>query len=642
MNKILKSGVMAFAGVAALAMTACVDDYDYTPSKDETGEQVYFSSNLGTKFDVDLNGNELSIPVNRENRSAAANITVEITSTSGNGKLFTFPASQLSYNAGDSVAYLKFGYNASAMELGKYDTITVKIADEVNTTNYGSSSYTFVAGASAYRDMAEMGTMRDGIIAPLYGLTVATYPVKVQENVVEPGKYRIVNPFGNQANNAWPYAQDGEYDNSTDHYIEIDATDPDYVYIIGGATGRTFSSEGEIWVTSYVDYFMQGGNSLEAVKQNAPELFGKMVDGVVTMPGQATAPNYKGSLLFGFNGTYSYVNNSDQFAFALPGHQITDYSMSFTQKGVYTDVNGNSYVDGTFTLGNDITSMKYTITNDESKVDELYKGMILNQVDPLGEVTESGDVRIPVSKSGKYYIVMAGYNGVDVAGESTSEIEVNLGGNEKETYEAIAAGSLHVCYEDVSGKIWTDENDKPSTSFITPFDVEAQLMQSTDDPTKFCVSPYLGDANSPLEFTLDADGYITVEPQNSHVQIRVGETETMDLYYADLYTMAGIDTQTFGTDFQSIVAKNNLRSYYDSKDDIYYFTINFMGLQNGQYAYFGATQIEAFEILDRNDAAVQKAVAKAKAAAAVKKYVYRANNKPAHFSVNRNFSSLKK
>lgn len=616
MNKILKSGVMAVAGLAALAMTACVDDYSYTPSKDEKGEQVYFSSNLGSHFDVDLNGHELVVPVNRENRSAAATVPVEISSTSGNGKLFTFPASEVSYNAGDSVAYLKFSYDASHMEYGQYDTITVKIANADDATSYGASSYTFVAGASAYRDMEQKATYRDAVFSYLFSLPEETYPVQIQENVVEPGKYRIVNAYGNQKDNKWSYANVGTYDSSSDHYIEINATDPDYVYIVGGSTGRTLSADGEIDVTSAVAYNLENGTSLATLKSARPQWFGKLVDGVVTMP--------ESSLLFGLNGEwYNYIA-SDRFAVALPGHQLTDYSMTFEQTGIFTDTKKNSYLTGTITLGADITSVKYTITDDKSQVDDLYKGMILNQVEPLGELTASGDVKIPVTKSTTYYIVMAGYSGVDAVGSSVAEVKVDLGSSEQETYKAVASGTYTLNYKDVSSTFWKSEDGSTPTTFFDKTEMEATLYQGENDPTKFRIAPYLSDEDHPLEFTVDADGYITLRPQDTGANVNMQGGGSYPIWVVDYYTQ--ILEEEGNTDFAAQLAQYGWRSQYSSEKDIFMFVMNFQTkLEDGKWGYFGATQYDVYQVLDRDESAAQAAFARAKKAARVKKYIFKSN-----------------
>lgn len=45
-------------------------------------------------------------------------------------------------------------------------------------------------------DNGQKGYFRDGIVASLYGLDVMTYQVEVQENVLTPGKYRVIAPYG--------------------------------------------------------------------------------------------------------------------------------------------------------------------------------------------------------------------------------------------------------------------------------------------------------------------------------------------------------------------------------------------------------------------------------------------------------------
>ncbi len=54
-----------------------------------------------------------------------------------------------------------------------------------------------------------------------------TYPVELEENVHNPGLLRLVDPYGEP----YPYASSTNYDSSTRHYLVINATRPDAVYL---------------------------------------------------------------------------------------------------------------------------------------------------------------------------------------------------------------------------------------------------------------------------------------------------------------------------------------------------------------------------------------------------------------------------
>ena len=118
----------------------------------------------------------------------------------------------------------------------------------------------------------------DDVVAPFLGKSVSSHYVKVVENKYQPGLYRLIDPYGPQSS---LYPDASSYD--TGSYIEIDATDPQGVWIAGvQSTGLDFG-DGLIGITSMAWYKADAlGATKEVVKEAG--LCGVYADGVITFP----------------------------------------------------------------------------------------------------------------------------------------------------------------------------------------------------------------------------------------------------------------------------------------------------------------------------------------------------------------------
>ena len=119
----------------------------------------------------------------------------------------------------------------------------------------------------------------DDVIAPLYNMSVSSYYVKVLENMEQPGLFRIVEPYGPECP---MYPQANSYERG--RYIDIDATDPDGVWITGWYnTGLDILGDAPVSVTSMAWY---KADNLGATKEEVKEvgLCGVYADGVITFP----------------------------------------------------------------------------------------------------------------------------------------------------------------------------------------------------------------------------------------------------------------------------------------------------------------------------------------------------------------------
>ena len=121
-----------------------------------------------------------------------------------------------------------------------------------------------------------MAQYTDDLVSYMFGLDPVTYEVEVEESQDNPGKYRLVNPYGA----AYPYNEAGDYDAENDYYLVIDATDPDYVNIYPGELGADWGY-GMMSVMSMADYFIAyQGATVEIMKELG--YYGTLKDGVIS------------------------------------------------------------------------------------------------------------------------------------------------------------------------------------------------------------------------------------------------------------------------------------------------------------------------------------------------------------------------
>ncbi|MBE6285338.1 MAG: hypothetical protein E7093_02675 [Bacteroidales bacterium] len=141
----------------------------------------------------------------------------------------------------------------------------------------------------------------DDIVLPLFGNNPMTYYVEVLENKDMPGLFRMVDPYGPEQP-LYPYAS--SYKEGS--YIEIDATDPEGVWIEGWqSTGLDIQNKGLMEITSMAWY---KANEEGATKEDVKEagLCGIYADGVITFP-------QKG-LFLGIGSSAYYANTNGAFA----------------------------------------------------------------------------------------------------------------------------------------------------------------------------------------------------------------------------------------------------------------------------------------------------------------------------------------
>ena len=157
-----------------------------------------------------------------------------------------------------------------------------------------------------------MATYTEDCVTTFFNVENVSYQIEVRENTNQPGLYRIINPYGA----AYPYNAEGDYDTSKEYFIEIDATDPEGVYIPGiYGTGMNWGY-GEFSIGSMAYYYMaSNGATFEEVKDAG--YCGVLADGVITFPAKSLLIS-----LSEYNGGNFYTSNNNG-AFRLDMNDMT-------------------------------------------------------------------------------------------------------------------------------------------------------------------------------------------------------------------------------------------------------------------------------------------------------------------------------
>lgn len=546
MKKIFRYTYVVLAGLLALAMGGCTSEYDYDPAS-IAGNQVYFSNELESTIEVSTEENSFTVPVSRIKTDET--ISVPVTVTMSDGSIYTVQSQTVTFAAGQSTANVTFSYDPADIVYGDYADITIQLGDETYTTPYGKSSYAFKAGRTAWKKMGEKALYREDLVAGVYDIGTQIYEVEIYENVVEPGKYRIVAPYSPDTD--FRYSMLWDNDTQIEEYYQpadgaqvdliIDATDPDMVWFESFSLGMDLGY-GEITFSSYVSYFLDHGIlSLEEIKNDHPDWFGTLKDGIITMPTKKVIELEGGD-------PYTDVNANGLFAVALPGYKFSDYSLDYAYEGRFTSVTDNDFARSIFTLGEDLTSVKYTIIPGSEDPDEAIEAIIAGTAESH-EVTATGQDEFPMDvETGNYWVVVVGYDGNEPVMSDVFEIKFRSSKDNAEKFNEIGVGIYTNGYENLNG----DDEEGVQYDHLYEGDVEATLYQSESDPTRFKIVPWGGVNSDGLFFTLNSDNTITVDGSDT------GDSffEYGHVFACDFYT-AGYEKAPVG--------------YYDAENDIFHF-----------------------------------------------------------------------
>lgn len=543
----------------AIVFTACSDDDDYQWATAE-GSQVYFSQSLPSLQEVSDDATTFSVPVNRINKSGAITVPVAIEDLDTVGGLSADPS--VTFADGDSVAYVKVTYDPSKLTFDELYGVKLSISGDGYVTPYGASDYTFsLKRPSPFKSLGT-GYYADGFMFDGYE------EVEIMQSKIDPTIFRVMDPY----NATFMKTKEMTTDGNQAPYMEFKVTKAGDV--VDGVTltqdGLVFFSDtntGYYYGDGYGDVTLLHPDAMSGMNTEANWIYNYVAawqeDGT---PGQVILspyyylPDYGG----GWNQT-----NGQTVEIIMPGFTPSDYSCDAEYVGRFTDTKDADFALVNVTLGADVAKALVAAVPASVSEDAAVNG-ILDSTYASVEVTESGQVQVPYTESGKYNIYIITFD-ADGNPQSYGFLPVTLysGSDSKETFEEVANGVLTLGAKDLSSNFSDDGSAWGLLLESFPATQEATLSRSTKDPTHYQIAPYLKDGY-PLDFHVDADGYITVDG------IETGYTvgDNGNLLATDLVTKLGSED----------LKKANLAARYDASTGTYYFDLAYNGSVKGWYA----------------------------------------------------------
>ena len=465
-----------FLGLAAIAlgvMTSCNTDVEgdrYTTNLENVSFEI-------AKQTVSLPTDQSSVTVPvLITRSVLTNATsISYTAVASEDGIFTNDGGGvLNFAEGQNAVTLNI--TANNVEKEKTYTYTITLDDyaiaSADTVSKARQNTQFVFTVSREGDWVSIGTglYREDLLTTFWSVDNLIYQVEVREHETQKGIYRIVNPYdGKYENN-----DEGDWDTSKDYYIQINAQNPDFVYVESGELGLDWGY-GMISITNYAQYLADAnGITIDDVMASRPDLFGKLKDGIITMPANSmliSMSNYK-------DGNLYYTNGSGLFAVALPGHKFADYSSELTYAGVMINPQNEVFAVANLTLGADAKTVKAVIVPDEGDTDPAAVADALAAGDLEGYDVEAGQISVPMpaDANGKMLLVVAVIADDEVKSYASANFEY-FGGGGGNPWKSLGTGYLTDnmfitgFYEDTSTK-----------TIFAPKTYEVEIQENQDTP----------------------------------------------------------------------------------------------------------------------------------------------------------------
>lgn len=589
MKNIIRSAYVALVGMLAFTAASCTDDYTYDQPETPSGAQVYFSNELPSQVEIDENANTLTVTLGRAAVGKELSVPIQLTDTTGT---FSAPSTAV-FGANDSTASVTVTYDAKKMEYDVPVPVSMAITDASLTTVYGSSTYEFNAVKKSPFVSIGTGKFYDNFMFR------GPVDVEIMQSKIDPTIYRVMDPYNADAQELGEYEADGNQSpfitlkvlKKGDQFAGVTITQDDLVFfdeintgyfntsndynqdilLLHPANFKKLATE-EYWLHNTVTDYKSDG-SIGAI-QLAPYYY---MDGV---------------------GGWNHTQDDGYVQILFPGFEPKDYTATAAYEGRFTDPETNDFAQINVTLGADVDSAKVAVVPATTTTDAAISGIVDGTI-PSVTVTTSGTVNVPFDESGSYIIYVITYGG----GEGqyvyyTKPVDLTSSKGTAATWDAVSEGLLTVGATDYGPMLFGE--GKNGLLYGESFQQAGTLEQYSADETRFRITPFLAEGY-PLQFTMDADGVITVD------NLYCGNIGA-EIYAVDLNTFFASQNQTL----------KNHYSYYDEANKTLHFVLLY---GNEKFDNFYGAEEETF-LLDDSEA---KALSQAKKVAAKNRKLARKN-----------------
>ena len=462
--------------------------------------------------------NSFTIALNRVVTKGELTVNLE-TTEEAETPIYSFPQS-VTFQDGEATALIKGTVDPANLEAGDLHKVTLKIADVSYVTPYGPSEYRTQIGVPEPWESIGNALYREDLVGALFGVENLEYEVEIQKHGKIEGLYRLVNPYCS----AYPYNDPPDYDESTNHYMVIHAEDPDHVWFETHYSGMDWGY-GEFRFTSLIGYQIGLGYSLEDLIASSADLFGTMVDGVITMPVKSMLM----SMADYNDGGWFYANGNGLLAVALPGASLVTYDYSAVAQfaGILKTPAEENQAVIDFTLGEDVATAKYAMTSADVSEAAAAQAIVSGELESE-EIKEGGRYYLPLEVDGKYRVTIVTYDADGKAQESASTVfEFEAGGSSWE--------SLGLCSytDDLMGGIFT--------SIPAPITYDVEVLASTKTPGLYRMKNPYGEAypyNDPGDWDDSMDYYIEIDASDPNAVTFAAQELGVDWGYGMISAVA--------------------------------------------------------------------------------------------------------
>ena len=381
----------ALAFLAFVCPTACVEEapvYEAGEPDLEGCYGVYFPTQTSEFALEPTDPTSVTITLARTVSKDDIIVPVVLTDTTG-----VFTVSDIVFEDGQSETTATLSFPTA--KIGTNYAFYINIDDPEYASHYTANSTSLSVSVirEKWNDLGK-AEWRDDFFTTFFKVSNYEYKVEVQENANQKGLYRFKNVYGE----AYPKNKEGYWDDSRDYWIVINSTDSTKVYMSTQRTGCDWGY-GEFYVSSMAGYYLAKGG--EENEEKAEEYYGSRTNGCIKFPASSmlvAMADYE-------SGNFYYANNSGMFRVILPGGKDVDYTYSVT-----AELCKDGKVPVTFTLGEDITCMKYLVVEGGLDAREIQNAQdqVINS-DKALTVEESCTVEISCEKTGMYTVVAVAY-----------------------------------------------------------------------------------------------------------------------------------------------------------------------------------------------------------------------------------------
>jgi len=413
-NKIITS---LFVFCLFLIFTACKDEIKYDPAEMPANAQVYFPNTLASEVELakDLTVTSFDIPVRRIDKTA--DLTVNLTVVNENPDVFISVPTSVSFAAGSDIAKITITYNSNEL-IDTYLPLSISI-DGSQTSPYGNAVYAFTAGISAWEKIGMASFMDTWLFDN-------SYSVELQQNTVDPTRYRLVDPYteglekeeyypndckGNQS----PYLEfkilfagdvysavkfsDGS---SEDISITVDGlvVYPDFYtgWYYGALESEVYCLHPSRYLSSPTEDFWLHNIVTQFSADGKPEI-------VQLAPYYRLDPDGRG---------WDNRQEDGIITIVFPGVDMTEYDYSAAieeYKGRLTDPSGDDFAVVKVKLGEDVAYAKVALVPGAFSMDAVFD--IIDGVIESITIEAGGTVRIPCSETGTYTCYVISFDAND-------------------------------------------------------------------------------------------------------------------------------------------------------------------------------------------------------------------------------------